>query len=152
LGQYFHDSVIEFAVPYSEGTSGPFTVISGPEIINMSELQELMQKILSFRDERNWKQFHTPRNLAAALAIEAGELQEQMLWKTDDEVVKLLNSPEGKKNISAEIADVLIYGLLFCDATAIDPVSAITEKLIENDQKYPAELARNNAAKYTMLK
>ena len=118
----------------------------------MSELQELMQKILSFRDERNWKQFHTPRNLAAALAIEAGELQEQMLWKTDGEVEKLLNSPGGKKNISAEIADVLIYGLLLCDATAIDPVSAITEKLVENGQKYPAELARNNAAKYTELK
>lgn len=52
----------------------------------MTELQELIQKILSFRDERNWKQFHTPRNLAAALAIEAGELQEVMFWKTDGEV------------------------------------------------------------------
>jgi dCTP diphosphatase len=118
----------------------------------MSELQELMRKILSFRDERNWQQFHTPRNLAAALAIEAGELQEVMLWKTDSEVETLLNSPEGKKDISAEIADVLIYGLLLCDATAIDPVVAITEKLIQNGQKYPSDLARNSAAKYTKLK
>jgi dCTP diphosphatase len=86
------------------------------------------------------------------LAIEAGELQEIMLWKTDGDIEKLLNSPEGKENLSAEIADVLIYGLLLCDATAIDPVVAITEKLIENGQKYPADLARNNAAKYTKLK
>lgn len=118
----------------------------------MSELHGLMQKILSFRDERNWKQFHTPRNLAAAMSIEIGELQEEMLWKTDDEVEKLLNSPAGKKNIAAEIADVLIYGLLLCDATAIDPVVAITDKLIENGQKYPVDLARNSAAKYTNLK
>src|SRR5580704_15981908 len=112
----------------------------------MAELQNIIEKILAFRDERNWKQFHTPRNLAAALAIEAGELQEVMLWKTDAEVENLLNSTEGKKSISAEIADVLIYGLLLCDAMAIDPVVAITEKLIENGLKYPADLARNNAA------
>ncbi len=118
----------------------------------MPELRDLMQKILAFRDERNWKQFHSLRNLATALAIEAGELQEAMLWKTDREVEQFLGSPEGRKSLSAEIADVLIFGLLFCDAAGIDPGGAIQEKLIQNGQKYPADLARNNAAKYTELK
>jgi len=118
----------------------------------MSDLQDLIQKIISFRDQRNWKQFHTPRNLAAALAIEASELQETMLWKTDLEIDQLLNTPDGKTSISAEIADVLIFGLLLCDAAGIDPARAIHEKLIENEQKYPADLARGNATKYNKLK
>jgi NTP pyrophosphatase (non-canonical NTP hydrolase) len=117
----------------------------------MPDLQGLLQKILSFRDGRNWKQFHTPRNLAAALAIEAGELQETMLWKTDQEVEQLLNTPDGRNSLSSEIADVLIFGLLLCDATGIDPAQAIQEKLVENERKYPVVLARNNATKYTKL-
>jgi dCTP diphosphatase len=75
-----------------------------------------------------------------------------MLWETDDEVTKLLETADGRSTIPGEIADVLIYGLLLCDATGIDPVTAIQEKLIENERKYPAELARGNAAKYTELK
>jgi len=117
----------------------------------MPDLQDLIQKIISFRDERNWKQFHTPRNLAAALAIEAGELQETMLWKTDREVEQVLDTSDGKTSISSEIADVLIFGLLLCDATGIDPARAIHEKLSENEQKYPANLARGNSTKYTKL-
>jgi dCTP diphosphatase len=117
----------------------------------MPDLQALTRKIISFRDERNWKQFHTPRNLAAALAIEAGELQETMLWKTDREVEQLLSTPDGRTSISSEIADVLIFGLLLCDATGVDPAMAIREKLIANEQKYPADLARDNATKYTKL-
>src|SRR5260370_42358727 len=106
----------------------------------MSTLLELTKKILAFRDERDWKQFHSPRNLAAALAIESGELQELMLWKTDGEVQELMGSSEGKKKLSAEIADILIFGLLFCDAVAIDPGEAIREKLILNADKYPVSL------------
>jgi dCTP diphosphatase len=118
----------------------------------VSDLSELIRQILTFRDERNWKQFHSPRNLAAALAIESGELQELMLWKTDDEVKQFMSSSEGKKKLSSEIADILIYALLFCDAAAIDPGEAIRDKLILNAQKYPVSLSRNNAAKYTDLK
>jgi NTP pyrophosphatase (non-canonical NTP hydrolase) len=118
----------------------------------MHELQDLLQKIVGFRDQRNWKQFHSPRNLAAALAIEAGELQETMLWKTDHEVTELLETAEGRTSIAREIADVLIYSLLLCDATGIDPMTAIGEKLVENERKYPAELSRGKASKYTHLK
>jgi dCTP diphosphatase len=118
----------------------------------MDTLRQVMQEILSFRDERNWKRFHTPRNLATALALEAGELQETMLWKSDSEVEQSLSTPDGKTSISSEIADVLIFGLLFCDATGIDPVRAIREKLVENEQKYPVTLSRDNATKYDKLR
>jgi dCTP diphosphatase len=118
----------------------------------VADLPELIRQILSFRDERNWKQFHSPPNLAAALAIESGELQELMLWKSDEEVQQLVSSPEGKKRLSSEVADILIYGLLFCDAAAIDPGEAIRDKLILNAQKYPVSLSRGNATKYTDLK
>lgn len=118
----------------------------------MSDLSEVMLQILAFRDERNWKQFHSLRNLAAALAIESGELQEVMLWKTDAEVQEFACSAEGKQKITAEIADILIFSLLFCDAASIDPEEAIRHKLISNAAKYPVHLARNNARKYTDLK
>ena len=72
----------------------------------MSDLPDLTEEILAFRDERDWAQFHTPRNLAAALSIEAAELQEAMLWKTDPEVAELVASKTGHARLSDEIADV----------------------------------------------
>jgi NTP pyrophosphatase (non-canonical NTP hydrolase) len=118
----------------------------------MHDLATVANKILAFREERNLGQFHTPRNLAAALAIEVGELQEAMLWKTDEEVQKLLKTLEGGTAVTAEIGDVPIFTVLFCDATGIDPLKAIEEKLIENERKYPVELAKDNAAKHTKLR
>jgi dCTP diphosphatase len=84
----------------------------------VADLQELIERIKSFRDERNWKQFHTPRNLAAALAVEASELQETMLWKTDPEVDEFLKTTDGRTSVASEIADVLIFSLLLRDVTA----------------------------------
>jgi dCTP diphosphatase len=83
---------------------------------------------------------------------EASELQEKMLWKTDDEVRQFIAKSDGKMEIALEIADVLIWALLFCHTTGIDPISAIREKLEENAKKYPEDLARGNAAKYTKLR
>jgi NTP pyrophosphatase (non-canonical NTP hydrolase) len=118
----------------------------------MSELRELIRVVLKFRDDRNWKQFHSVRNLAAALAIESGELQELMLWKNDDEVQEFIGTPDGKSKLSAEIADILIYALLLCEASAVDPSEAIREKVAANAEKYPVALSRNKALKYTELK
>jgi NDP-sugar pyrophosphorylase family protein len=78
----------------------PFTILSALETKLMPDLQDLIQEIISFRDERNWKRFHTPRNLSAALALEAGELQETMLWKTDGEIEQLLCTPDRRTSIS----------------------------------------------------
>lgn len=110
-----------------------------------------MDEIIAFRDERDWAQFHTPKNLAAALAIEAGELQELMLWKTDAEVAELVTSKDHHGRLSDEAADVLIYALLFCEASGIDPTAAIRFKLKKNAEKYPVELAKGKADKYDRL-
>ena len=75
----------------------------------MTSLSDLTRDILQFRDERDWSQFHTPRHLAAALAIEAAELQEILLWKSDEEAQTLLGEGPGAKRVRHEIADILIY-------------------------------------------
>ena len=113
------------------------------------ELPALVKQILAFRDERDWAQFHTPKNLAAALAVEAAELQELMLWKGEEEVDHLVSSRNGHAKLSDEIADVLIYALLFCDAAGIDPDAAVRIKLKKNAEKYPVDLAKGSAKKYT---
>ena len=117
----------------------------------MSELHDLLEDVLRFRDERHWKQFHTPRNLAAGLAIEAAELQETLLWMSDPEVAAALQDPKTKDKIRDEIADVLIFALLFGDAANIDLTEAVRHKLAVNAQKYPVDLSRGSARKYTDL-
>ena len=117
----------------------------------MSDLSELTKEIVAFRDERDWAQFHTPRNLATALAIEVAELQEAMLWKTDSGVAELVASKAGHASLSEEIADVLIFALLFCHGAGIDPGRAVQIKLEKNAEKYPVELAKGRSVKYDAL-
>lgn len=117
----------------------------------MDSLAETTAAIVAFRDERDWAQFHTPRNLAAALAIEAAELQEAMLWKTDSEVTTQLSDAKGREQVVAELGDVLIFSLLLCKTIGIDPIPAIRDKLLVNAAKYPVHLAKGSAAKYTEL-
>lgn len=116
------------------------------------DAQSLISEILAFRDERDWAQFHTPKNLAAALAIEASELQELMLWKEQAEVAELVASKTGHGKLSDEIADVLIYALLFCDAVGIDPGAAIRVKLKKNAEKYSVAKARGSSTKYSEIR
>ena|ERR1019366_6774216 len=117
----------------------------------MSDLADLRSAILRFRDQRNWAQFHTPKNIAAALAIEAAELQETLLWKTDAEIQQLLATRQGRREVEDEIADVLIFPLLMCEATGTDPAAAVMRKLRHNRGKYPIASSRNVALKYTKL-
>ena len=113
--------------------------------------EQLTEQITAFRDERDWEQFHTPRNLASALAIEAAELQEVLLWKDDEEISELVASKPGHIKLSDEAADVLIYALLFCESAGIDPDAAIRIKLKKNAEKYPVDRAKGSAAKYDEL-
>jgi NTP pyrophosphatase (non-canonical NTP hydrolase) len=114
-------------------------------------LKDLLREILAFRDERDWRKFHTPRNIATALGIEVAELQETMLWKDDAEVRALLNDVTKREGIVDEVADILIYTLLFIDAANIDAAEAIRKKLLKNSERYPVEKSRGNATKYTNL-
>jgi len=114
--------------------------------------KDLTAAIRRFRDERDWSQFHTPKNLAAAIAIEAAELQEQFLWKTDKEIERNLKGGPKREAVVEEIADVLMFALLLADRLDIDVAKAIADKLAANELKYPVALARGNARKYTELR
>lgn len=118
----------------------------------MSTLEELTKEIVAFRDERDWEQFHTPKELAAALSIEAAELQELFLWMDDSQVGDALESESLRINAAREIADVMIFALLFCHELEFDVATVIKHKLAENAEKYPVAQARGCATKYTEYK
>lgn len=107
----------------------------------------VMTALLEFRRKRNWEQFHKPKELAAALAIEASELQEVFLWKTEAEVAGLLSSPSREKVLD-EIADITILLSYLCQDLGIDLNAAVLSKLKKNEAKYPVEKAYGNAKKY----
>ena len=111
----------------------------------------VLSDILAFRDARGWRQFHTPRHLAAAIAIEAGELQEPMLWQSDDGVRDALAEGELREKLADELADVFIFSLLLSHQLGLDPVATIRAKLVKNALRYPVEKSRGNATKYTDL-
>jgi len=108
-----------------------------------------MAEACRFRDAREWSQFHTPKNLAAAIAIEAAELQERFLWKTDKQIDREVQAGPKRDAVVEEIADILLFALLLADRLDIDVGTAITTKLAANELKYPVALARGNASKYT---
>lgn len=114
-------------------------------------LAEIVAAVRRFRDARDWAQFHTPKNLAAAVAIEAAELQERFLWKTDSEVDQDLADAAKKAGVAEEIADVVMFAMLLSDRLGIDLAEAIAAKLVANGKKHPVKLARGSARKYTEL-
>ena len=109
-------------------------------------IKKLEEKIVAFRDERNWKQFHTPKDLAISISLEAAELLEIFQWSGTD-----LEVPEKRDKIREELADVMMYCFLMANATGLDIEEIITEKLEANARKYPAEKAYGSAKKYTEL-
>ncbi len=117
----------------------------------MTTLDELRDLVVRFRDEREWAQFHTPKNLAMGIAIEAAELGELFLWKSDAESAQALADPAMRERFEDELADVMIYVLLLSANGKVDLADALRRKLVKNAAKYPVEKARGNAKKYTEL-
>ena len=113
-------------------------------------MEDVLKKILEFRDARDWKQFHTPKELAISISLEANELLECFQWKTPDEVEKFINSDE-KVRLEEEVADVAIYLMLLCEAAEIDLKEAIVGKLRKNNEKYPVEKSKGKHTKYSSL-
>ena len=109
-------------------------------------IEELQKQVTAFRDERNWKQFHNPKDVALSLSLEASELLENFQWKTSDEALAV-----NRDNITDELADVVIYALLFADEAQIDLSKAVQQKIKKNALKYPVEKAKGNKSKYTEL-
>ena len=110
-------------------------------------MKNLRSAINAFIRERDWEQFHSPKNLAMALSVEVAEVVEHFQWLTEKESRDL--SPEKLAEIREEIGDVMIYLIELADKLGIDPVEAAKAKLEINRQKYPAELVRGKASKYT---
>jgi dCTP diphosphatase len=110
-------------------------------------MQSTIDAILAFRDARNRKQFHNPKDLATAIAIEAAELQEHFLWKSQEESHTLAQTPEARE----EFADIFIYMLQYADSVDIDIQAEILAKLAKADSKYPIEKSKGNNEKYTKL-
>lgn len=117
----------------------------------MGDFQALTAALLQFRDERDWRQFHTLRNLIVSLNLEAAELLELTQWKSDAEVEALPADPGAAEALRDECADILLYLLLIADAAGIDLAAAARAKLAKNADKYPVHKARGSRAKYTEL-
>lgn len=114
-----------------------------------ADLSSLTAALRAFADERDWDQFHSPKNLAAALSVEAGEVLEHFRWLKEEESRGLL--PDKRDAIALELADVLLYLLRLADKLGIDLIDAANRKLVLNAQKYPVERARGSSKKYTEL-
>ncbi|WP_133718727.1 nucleotide pyrophosphohydrolase [Methylocaldum gracile] len=113
--------------------------------MNIAAIQQALRE---FARDRDWDQFHSPKNLAIALSVEAAELLERFQWLKDDESHRLAERPEDYRAVREEIADVLIYLLRLADLMSIDLEEAVQEKMRKNAEKYPVELAKGNAVKY----
>jgi dCTP diphosphatase len=111
-------------------------------------LVELRQKVDAFVNERDWAQFHSPKNLAMAMIVEAAELVEHFQWDTIAESYEL--SSEKRQEVSHELADTFVYLLRLAEVTGIDLIKAANEKIALNAIKYPVEKAKGSNAKYTV--
>ena len=120
--------------------------------MNSSEIAQLQQMLIEFRDQRNWQQFHKLKDLIISLNLEASELLELTQWKTDEQIEAAANNAEFKQNLADECADVFSYLLLICDRSGIDLVTATKEKIQKNALRYPVEQSFNSAQKYTEFK
>lgn len=109
----------------------------------MNVIKDITTKLVNFRDERDWEQFHNPKDLSIALSIEANELLEQFLWKNPSDA-KL-------ENLKEELADVFAYAFLLADKLNLDVEEIVNDKINKNALKYPVEKAKGNAKKYDEL-
>jgi NTP pyrophosphatase (non-canonical NTP hydrolase) len=115
----------------------------------MAELEQLRVALRAFTAARDWQAFHSPKNLAAALSVEAAELLEVFQWMNEADSRSL--DANAKAAASEEIADVLMYLVMIADELGIDPVAAAERKMIANERKYPVEKARGTSRKYDEL-
>jgi dCTP diphosphatase len=114
-------------------------------------MADLKTRVLAFVRERDWEQFHTPKNLSMALAAETGELMEHFLWATPEQSRAIAAEPAKRAKIADELADVVIYAIEFANMTGLDISAAIEAKMAANAKKYPVGKSRGRSDKYTEL-
>ena len=113
------------------------------------DIQDLIQKIVAFRDARDWKQFHNPKDMALSLMLEAGEVGEHFQWKNKEEIDQYIK--DHKEDIGEELADVLYWVLLLSHDLDINVLESFDKKMIKNEAKYPIEKSKGKHTKYTQL-
>jgi NTP pyrophosphatase (non-canonical NTP hydrolase) len=113
-----------------------------------NDLSKLSGEILTFIKERDWEQFHSPKNLAIALSVEASELLEIFTWQKSSDVGLV---EEKLDHIKDEVGDILIYLIDFCEQLQLDPIECASQKMKKNREKYPINKAKGNSTKYTEL-
>ncbi|GAB2601664.1 nucleotide pyrophosphohydrolase [Streptomyces capparidis] len=102
------------------------------------DLDALRKRLAEFAEARNWQPYHTPKNLAAALSVEASELLEIFQWLTPEESARVMAEPDTAHRVEDEVADVLAYLLQFCEVLGVDPLRALAEKIERNEERFPA--------------
>ncbi|WP_080146954.1 nucleotide pyrophosphohydrolase [Marinilactibacillus piezotolerans] len=112
----------------------------------MTDINELTTLVNKFRDDREWRQFHNPKDLAISLSLEVSELLENFQWKTSEEAIKVNN-----ENLKEELADVLIYALMLNDELGFDLEEIVKDKLLKNDEKYPVDKSKGKKEKYNSI-
>ena len=112
-------------------------------------LAELTRRLIAFRDARDWKRFHSLKNLILSVSLESAELLELTQWKDEGEIEALADEPRFRASLAEECADVLIYLLLIGERAGFDLAGAAMAKIDLNEGKYPVEKSRGNARKYT---
>ncbi|MFF3115334.1 nucleotide pyrophosphohydrolase [Kitasatospora sp. NPDC057904] len=100
-------------------------------------LESLRQRLVDFAAVRKWEPFHTPKNLAAALTVEAGELLEIFQWLTPEQAAAVMSDPQRAHRVRDEVADVLAYLVQFCTAVGVDPLEALAAKIERNEERFP---------------
>jgi len=115
----------------------------------MSDIKDLTEKIKKFRDERDWKQFHNPKDVALSLVLEATEVLEHFQWKDEEEIREYIKT--NKNEIGEELADVLCWVLLMSHDLEIDIKKALEEKLMKNEKRYPVDKSKGKHIKYNKL-
>ena len=109
----------------------------------MTDIEEIIQKLVEFRNERDWEQFHNAKDLALAISIEAGELLELFLWKEPEEA--------NREKVKKELADIFAFAFLLANKFGLDVRKIIVDKIEENNSKYPVGKAKGTAKKYNEL-
>jgi NTP pyrophosphatase (non-canonical NTP hydrolase) len=114
-----------------------------------ADVQALQQRLAAFATARDWEQYHTPKNLAAALSVEASELVEIFQWLTPEESARVMTAPDAAARVTDEVADVLAYLLQFCTVLGIDPLAALSAKIDRNETRFPPRVAREDPGERT---
>lgn len=115
----------------------------------MKDINELTKRIIAFRNARDWKQFHNPKDVSLSLVLEATEVMEHFQWRNKEEIEKYVVG--AKEEISDELADVLYWVLLMGHDLKIDMLAALDRKMNKNEKKYPVKKAKGKHTKYTKL-